>query len=54
MSRIGGEALSVVRKWSGGPPGCFGVVGRSSQCLGVVGMPSQMFVSSRDDILDVS
>ena len=28
------EALSYVREWSGGPPGCAGVVGRPSRMSG--------------------
>ena len=29
------EALLNVRKWSGGPPGCPGVVGRTSRITGI-------------------
>ena len=34
MSGSGQEALPNVREWSGGPPGCPGVVGMSSQMSG--------------------
>ena len=34
MSRSGWETLTDVREWSGGPPGCPGVIGRSSLMSG--------------------
>ena len=34
MSWSGWEALSYVREWSGGPPGCPGVVKRPSRMSG--------------------
>ena len=34
MFGSGWEALQDVRKWSGGPPGCPGVVGRPSRMSG--------------------
>ena len=43
----GGEVLSDVREWLGGPPGCpRGPLG----CLGVVGRPSRMSRSGRESI----
>ena len=42
MSGCGREALQGVREWSGGLPGCSGVVGR----------PSRMTGSGREAILD--
>ena len=43
MSERGREPLRDVRQWSGGPPGCPGVVGRHSG----------MFKSGREDVPDV-
>ena len=34
MSMSGWEALSDIHEWSGGPPGCSGVVGRPSRMSG--------------------
>ena len=34
MSGSGRESLGDLRKWSGGPPGCLGVVGSHSQMYG--------------------
>ena len=34
MSGSGREALPDVREWSGGPPGCPGVVGRPTRMSG--------------------
>ena len=34
MFGSGREALLDIREWSGGPPGCPGVVGRSSRMSG--------------------
>ena len=42
MIRSGREALLDVREWSGGPPGCPGVVGR----------PSRMTESGREALPD--
>ena len=49
MSRSGLESLSDVREWSGGPPGCPGVVGRPFR---MVGRPARMSTSGREAILN--
>ena len=46
MSWSGWESLPYVREWSGGPPGCLGVVGGPTGCLGVVWRHSRMFLRS--------
>ena len=60
MSRSGREALSDVKEWFGGPPGCQGVVwrysqrsGGSSECPGVVERPSRMSGNVRESHQDV-
>ena len=54
MSGSGRVALPNVREWSGGLPGCPGVVGRPSRMSesGLV-RPSQMFGSGRKALPDV-
>ena len=42
MSESGRDALPDVREWSGGPPGCPGVVGRPCQMSGSGRGPSRM------------
>ena len=56
-------ALSIVREWTGGPPGCSGLVGRPSRMFEVVGgpyrypevveRPSRMSESGRETLPDV-
>ena len=53
MSGCGRKALSDVREWSEGTPGCTGVVGWPSGCLGVVRRPSRMSWSGREALPDV-
>ena len=60
MSGSGRETLSDVQEWSGGPPGCPGVVGRPSQrpggpsgCPGVVERPSRLSGSGRETLPNV-
>ena len=64
MSGSGREAILDVREWSGGPPGCLGVVERTSRMsgscqetlsdcgrpsqMGMVGSPSSMSESGRE------
>ena len=55
MTSSGREAHQDVREWSGGPPGCPGVVwrptwspGGSSRFLGVIERPSEMSGSGRE------
>ena len=42
------ETLSDVQKWTEGPLGCPGVVGRPSLCPGMVGRPSRMSGSGQE------
>ena len=53
MSRSGRESLTDDRDWSGGPPGCMGVVGSPSGCLGLVERLSQMSGSRQETLQDV-
>ena len=53
MSRSGQEALTDVRKWSGGTPGCPEVVGGPPKCLRVVERHSWMFAIGREALPDL-
>ena len=63
MTGSGREAFPDVWEWSGGPPECLGVVRSPSRMSGsglealpdvrVFGMPSRMFESGREAVLDV-
>ena len=50
MSGRGRDVLPDVLEWSGGPPGCPGVVERPSP---VFGRPSRMSGSSRETLTEV-
>ena len=47
MSESGLKALPGVWEWSGGPPGCPGVVRRPSRFSGSVRVPSRLSGSGR-------
>ena len=60
MSGSGREVLPDIREWSGGPPGCPGLLGSSyrfrydsTEFPGVVGRPSRMSESGREALPDV-
>ena len=53
MSGSGRESLEDVREWSGGLPGCPGVVHRPQGCPGVVRRRSRMSVTGRETLPDV-
>ena len=57
MSGSGREVLPDIREWSGGPPGCPGLLGSSyrfrydsTEFPGVVGRPSRMSGSGRETL----
>ena len=53
MSESVREACPDVQEWSGGSPGCQGVVLIPSRMSGVVGRPSRMFGSGREALQNV-
>ena len=57
MSGSGRVALPDIRVWSGGPPGCPGVVGMLFRVVGMIsrvaGRPSRMFGSGLKSLSDV-
>ena len=53
MSGSGRKAILNVREWSGGYPGCPGVVGSLPGCPGVVGRHTRISGSGRVALSDV-
>ena len=53
MSGSGREALPDVREWSGGTPGCPGIIDRPSRMSGSGRSPSRTSGSSRETLGDV-
>ena len=53
MSWSGQKTLPDVQEWSGGPPGCLGLVGRPPQMPEVVGRTSGMSEGGREALPNV-
>ena len=53
MSGSGREVLPDVQEWSGGPPGCLGVVGSPSKMSGSGREAPQMSGSGQESLKDV-